>query len=70
MQNQNWESSGNLEIRIPGFHCYDLGLIPGNWNDTAMWHSQKKKNRILIISQKPSLDFLLLVTSVQFTSVT
>ena len=23
-----WETTGNLTVSIPGFHCYGLGLIP------------------------------------------
>ena len=45
MQNQNWESSGNLEIRIPGFHCYDLGLIPSRGTEMTQPYGTAKKKK-------------------------
>ena len=47
LRRNNREFPGCLVVRILGFHCHDLGSVPGRGTEVpqAMQHEQKKKKK-------------------------
>ena len=53
------ELPGGLGVRILGFHCRGLGLVPGQGTEilqatrrSMVWHGQKKKKKVKTCIQR------------------